>query len=376
MENTPKMPDYFKNVETTKQHNGYRYSVGDTLTIVILGSFCGLRNPSQVYDWASDSRVRDVLSTHFGITSIPCYFWLLRLLSLIKPDSLNQCFINWVESLIPEGVEGLTVSFDGKTIRSTGKMENYAKPMHIVSAHIAEMGITFGQQTVYEKSNEIPAVRELLELLELNGCIVVADALNCQKETAKVIINSGADYLLSVKDNHKLLNEAIQGRIHDESLQKEMDAKETCEKNRGRVEYRKAIVTYNIEGLPGKGDWEGLVCIGAINRQFTTKKETTNEWHYYISSRKLTPEELLKHARAEWSVESMHWLLDVHFKEDFCRVESKNVQQNLNMSRKIGLNCIKRYKEKTGDKRPISKIMFGCLLEPVKLLSILSAVQS
>jgi len=345
------------------------------LTIVILGSFCGLRNISQVHEWASNSRVQEVLSTSFGITSIPCYFWLSCLLKLIKPQSLNECFINWVESLLPESMEGLTISFDGKTIRSTSKMEKYNKPMHIVSAHIAEMGITFGQQTVYEKSNEIPAVRELIELLDLNGCMVVADALNCQKETAKAIVNKGADYLLSVKDNHKLLKEEIEGHIQDESFQKGMNIKETYEKNRGREEYRKAFVTHDIEWLPGKDDWKGLVCIGAINTQFTTKNEKTNEWHYYISSKKLTAEELLRHARAEWSVETMHWLLDVHFREDFCRVESKNVQQNLNIFRKVCLNSIKIYKKEMGDKRPISKIMLNNLLEPKNLLNIL-AVQN
>jgi predicted transposase YbfD/YdcC len=376
MENTFKIIDYFANVETTKEHNGYLYSVGDALVIVILGSLCGLRNPRQISDWAANPRVQEILSTHFGITSIPCYFWLLRLLSLIKPESLNECFINWVKSLLAEGVEDLTISFDGKTIRSTGKMEKYTKPMHIVSAHIAEMGMTFGQKTVYEKSNEIPAVRDLLELLELKDCIVVADALNCQKETAKAIISKKADYLLSVKDNQKSLKEDIECRIHDESLQKSMDITETWEKNRGREEYRKAFVIYDISTLPGKNNWAGLVCIGAINRQFTTKKGKTDEWHYYISSRKLTAAELLKHARAEWSVESMHWLLDVHFLEDFCRVISRNVQQNLNMLRKISLNCVKRYKEKTGDKRPISRIMLECLLEPVKLLYILGVVQS
>jgi predicted transposase YbfD/YdcC len=375
MENAPKMTSYFANVETTKKHEGYRYNVGDMLTVVILGSFCGLENIKKIHTWASNSRVQEVLSTHFGITSIPCKFWLHCLLKLIKPKSLNECFINWVESLIPESMEGLTISFDGKTIRSTGKMEKYKKPMHIVSAHIAEMGITFGQQTVYEKSNEIPAVRELIELLDLNGCMVVADALNCQKETAKAIVDKGADYLLCVKDNHKLLKEEIEGHIQDESLQQEMDIKETCEKNRGREEYRKAFVTHDIEWLLGKDDWKGLACIGAINRRFTTKDKTTSEWHYYISSKKLTAEELLRHARAEWSVESMHWLLDVHFKEDFCRVESKNIQQNLNIFRKICLNSIKVYKGKTGDKEPISQIMFNCLLEPKNILNIL-AVQT
>jgi len=172
-----------------------------------------------------------------------------------------------------------------------------------------------------------------------------------------------------------LLKEEIESHIQDESLQKGMNTKETRERNRGRLEYRKAFLTYDIEGLSGKDDWMGLACIGAINTQFTTKNETTNEWHYYISSKKLTAEELLRHARAEWSVESMHWLLDVHFREDFCRVESKNVQQNLNIIRKICLNSIKIYKKETGDKRPISKIMLNNLLESTNLLNIL-AVQN
>ena len=116
------MTDYFGNVGTTKKHEGYRYNVGDMLTIVILGSFCDLRNISQVHEWASNSRVQEVFSTYFGITSIPCYFWLCCLLKLIKPKSFNEYFINWVESLIPENMKGLTILFDGKTIRSTSKM--------------------------------------------------------------------------------------------------------------------------------------------------------------------------------------------------------------------------------------------------------------
>jgi len=376
MKNTPEMPDYFRNVETKKPHKGYHYNVGDALTLVMLGSLCGLRNISQVHQWASSLPIKEFLSTNFGIKSIPSYYWLSCLLKLIVPQSLNECFINWVESLLPEGVKGLTLSFDGKTIRSTNQMESYDEALHIVSAYIAEVGITYGQQTVYDKSNEIPAVRELIKLLDLTGSIVVADALNCQKDTAKAIVEKNADYLLSVKDNHKLLKQAIEEYIQNEILQKNMDTKETCEKNRGRQEYRKAFVTHDIEWLSGKGDWKGLVCIGAINTQFTTKKGTTNEWHYYISSRKLTPAELLKHARAEWSVETMHWLLDVHFREDYCRVESKYVQQNLNIIRKICLNYIKQYKEKTCDKRPMSQIMLCCLIEPAKLLDIFGVVQS
>jgi predicted transposase YbfD/YdcC len=110
-----------------------------------------------------------------------------------------------------------------------------------------------------------------------------------------------------------------------------------------------------------------------VNTQFTGKKGQSNEWHYYISSRKLTAEELLKHVRLEWSVETMHWLLDVRFREDFCRVEDRNVQQNLNIVRKIALNSFRSYKAKTASKRPFSKLMFDCLLEPENILSVLAA---
>lgn len=374
MENTiARIKEYFAELKTTKEHNGYFCSVMEALTIVILGSICGLRNINQIHQWASSQRVRDFLSEHFDIKKVPCYYWLLCLLKLIKPESLNQCFMKWVQSFLPDEKKNLTISFDGKTIRSTGKMDKYDKPLHIVSAHIAELGMTFGQQTVDGKSNEIPAMRELLDILDIKGCIIVADALNCQKETAKTITDGEADYLLSVKDNQQTLKEDIEDYVQDDKLRENMDRFETCEKKSGRIEKRISYATCDINWLFGKENWDGLVCIGAVNTQFTSKKGTTNEWHYYISSRKLSAEELLRHARLEWSVETMHWLLDVHFGEDFCRIEDSNIQQNLNIARKIALNCIKNYKEKNDPKRPVSRIMFDCLLESRNILNLLSA---
>ena len=156
-----------------------------------------------------------------------------------------------------------------------------------------------------------------------------------------------------------------------------MNSSETFEKNRNRLERRTAFVTHDINWLFGKEEWVGLACTGAINTQFTTKKgTTTNEWHYFISSRKLTADELLKHAPLEWSAETMHWFLDVHFCEDFCRIEDKDVQQNLNIIRKIVLNIIKLQKDKIKLKRPISKIFLDCLIEPVNLLTILQSLEN
>ncbi len=233
------------------------------------------------------------------------------------------------------------------------------------------MGITFGQCAVKDKSNEIPAVQELLGLLDIEGCLVVADALNCQKNTANVIIKGKADYLLSVKDNQPILKKDIEDYVGDDSLRKTMDSCKTIEKNRERIEKRTAYSTDDIEWLCDRKAWKNLACIGAVHTQFTGKKGTSDEWHYYISSRKLTAKELLRHARLEWSVESMHWLLDVHFAEDFCRIEDENVQQNLNIIRKIALNSLKIFKERGKTKRPLSKIMFDCLLAPQFLLSVL-----
>jgi predicted transposase YbfD/YdcC len=366
-----RITEYFSELETSKEYNGYFCSVGKAVTIVTLGTICGLRNVSQIHQWAENPRVSEFLCEEIGIENIPCYYWLLCLLKLIKPEALNRCFIRWVESILPENRAGSTISLDGKTICSTGKMERYANPLHIVSAQLAELGITFGQRAVEGKTNEIPAVRELLEMLNVKGCMVVADALNCQKETAKTIVKQGADYLLSVKDNQPTLKEEVARFVQDDQLRKTMDRHETIEKNSGRIERRRAFSANEIGWVFGREDWAGLACIGAINTRFTTKTGTSDEWHYYISSRKLAAEELLRHARMEWSVETMHWLLDVHFGEDACRIEDENVQQNLNMLRKLSLNIIKLHKLKTASKRPISKIMLGCLLDCRSILPLL-----
>jgi len=365
-----KLVEYFAEVETTEAHKGYFCSVGEALTIVILGTFCGLRNVSQIHQWATNARIKGFLEKHFGIENIPCYYWLLRLLQLVKPASLNECFTNWVQSLCGP-LEGHTLSFDGKTIRSTGKMAKHKSALHIVSAQIAGLGLTLGQQAVDEKSNEIPAVRQLIETLQIKGCMIVADALHCQKATAKTIIAKKADYLLSVKENQSDLKEEIEACVQSEDMRKTMDTAKTQEKNRGRIERRTAYTTHDIQWLHGKNDWQNLSSIGAIHTQVTTKNGTSSEWHYFISSQKLSAVDLLKHARLEWAVESMHWLLDIHFAEDHCRVEDKNTQQTLNAIRKIALNSIKRFKDNTNNKRPISKIMLDCMLEPLYILDII-----
>ena len=173
---------------------------------------------------------------------------------------------------------------------------------------------------------------------------------------------------MNVKDNHEGLKEEIETYVQDKDLRIEMDTDETVERNRGRIERRIAFTTSNIGWIYKGSEWVNLACIGAINRIVTIGDKVTNEWHYFISSRNLTAKDLLKHARLEWSVETMHWMLDVHFAEDFCRVLNKDGQRNLNIIRKIVLNHLRRYKELSKNKRPFSNIMLDCLIDPDNLI--------
>ena len=273
--------------------------------------------------------------------------------------------------MLPEERKGLTVSLDGKTVRSACKMESYGSPLHIISAQISELGITFASKSVEGKSNEIPAVQQLIDELDIRGCLMTADALNCQRETAEAIIHGKGDYLLDAKGNQPVLEEEIREYVQDESLRKTMDCTSTTEKSRDRVETRTAYTTADIGRLLGREKWKNLCCIAAIKTEFERNSMKTEKWHYYISSRNLTALELLHHARMQWAVESLHWILDVHYSEDFCRIVNRTIQQNLNMLRKFALSMIKQFKAHSNSKRPLSHIMFYCLLNPSDICTIL-----
>jgi len=168
------LEDALEVLETEREYDGYFCSIKDAVIIVILGSLCDLQNVKKIHAWATTAHVKTFLSETFGIKRIPCYWWLLSLLALVTPESLNQCMKQWVASLVPQLAaklekeeeeqskkknkkQPLTIAIDGKEIRSTGKMKKYDSPLHIVSAHIGELGLTLAQQTVESKSNEIPA---------------------------------------------------------------------------------------------------------------------------------------------------------------------------------------------------------------------------
>jgi predicted transposase YbfD/YdcC len=359
-----------KEAEETAKHDGYWYCVSEALIIMICGMLCSLQTIDDIHEWSGAAPVRAFLKERFGIGRIPCRAQFYNILGCVDAEKFSRSFMKWMQSVLEGGVAGKTVAIDGKTICSTDKLTKDGSVLHIASAIVSEYGMVIGSHECGTKTGEITAFRELIDLLDVSGAVVVADALHCNQKSAKAVVEAGADYLFSVKGNNPGLEEDIALYIREEPV-------ETCktkEKNGGRIETRTAYVSHEIEWLYGRERWENLACIGAIHTEFEKGGNKSSEWHYYISSASLTAEELLKHARLEWGVEAMHWLLDVHFAEDRTRVWDMNVQKLLNIMRKIALNLAKEFKAKTQSRHPISGILKRNLFDINNLFGFLEAI--
>jgi predicted transposase YbfD/YdcC len=328
-------------IEKESTHDGYWYRISDALVIMICGLLCRQQKIDDIHDWAQSVPTRKFLLEQFGIERIFSRAQFYNLLALVNADKFKLAFTKWMQYVLRGGVKGKTVSIDGKTVCGTDKLTKDGSVLHIASAIVSELKLVIGSQECITKTGEINAFRELIALLDVAGAVVVADALHCKPKSAEAVVEAKADYLFVVKDNQEALKDDIELYIHNETV----PSFQTVEKNGGRIETRTAYVSGDIDWLDQKNKWINLSCIGAIHREFEKDGQKSSEWHYYISSADLTPEALLTHARLEWAVESMHWLLDVHFTEDKTRIWDMNVQKILNTARKIALNMIRIYKE-------------------------------
>jgi len=328
---------------------------------------CHQQRIDDIHDWAKSAPTQGFLKEQFGITKVPCRVQFYNILRCVDADKFNEGFTRWMRSVV-QSVRGKTVSIDGKTVRGTDKLTEDGSVLHIASALVSELNLVIGSQECCTKTGEIAAFRELISLLDVSGSVVVADALHCNQKSAEAVLGAGADYLFVVKDNQPALKENIVLYMQNE----EVPSYKTIEKNGGRIETRTAYAVNNVEWLEGWEQFE-ISCIGSIHREFEKDGAKSSEWHYYISSAPLNPKELLNHARLEWGIESMHWLLDVHFAEDKTRVWDMNVQKLLNITRKITLNMIRIFKDANRPKRtPLTSVLkknlfdlqlFACFIE-------------
>jgi len=294
-----------------------------------------------------------------------------RVFSAINPKEFESCFINWTQDVC-HLTKGEVIAIDGKTARGSSK-EVGKKAVHIVSAWACENKMVLGQVKVDEKTNEIKAIPELLEWLNIKGCIITIDAMGCQKDIAQKIIDKKADYLLSLKGNQGTLLDNVTPYFKHESDRKDLDFVRTVEKDHGRIEIRKCWVTSDINWIHSHHpDWDHIQSVAMVEstRTILKSQETSVERRYYISSLPSDAQKLLSASRQHWGIEnSLHWVLDMTFNEDRSRIRNGYGQQNFSLLRKSALNLIK----KLPDKRSLNRRRFMASIDQNYLMSVLEA---
>lgn len=328
-----------------------RHSLLDIVAITICAVIAGADGWTDVELFAKSKQAW--LRTFLRLPSgIPSHDTFGRFFMLLDPVAFQQCFINWVRA-VHEKVQGV-VAIDGKTVRRSHDQGKGKKAIHLVSAWATENGVALGHVRTEEKSNEITAIPELVKLLQLKGCLVTIDAMGCQRDIAQTLVDAGADYLLAVKGNQEMLCEDVEQEFKEAQADQfaHMDClyHETLDKGHGRIEKRQYWYTQDVGGLGTLERWPKLMAMVMCRATRTVKGETSTEDRYFITSNTGHDMEKIAAAiRAHWQVEnSLHWILDVAFYEDQCRIRMGYAAENLATVRKMALNVLKTNKSKKG----------------------------
>jgi len=287
-----------------------------------------------------------------------------RVFERLEPSALSECLYDWLSR---NRKDGSVIAVDGKTI--CGSKNQAHRAYHVVSAFVAENQITLGEIVTEEKSNEITAVPELLDSLDIKHCIVTADAMSCQKEIVKKIVSKKGDYVIGLKRNQPGLFENVS--LYFDSFAGELPCFCTREKDHGRIEKREYQLLTKLSWLPEQEDWSGLKAVGRVTSTVTRNGTSTSDTRYFISS--LTDLERFAHAvRCHWSIENqLHWCLDVIFDEDNSRARKDLSPLNLNVLRKVALSLCKTCNPPNLKKSSLQKRRFRASLNPETFLSIL-----
>lgn len=359
-------------IEDVRQPGKVKHLLKDILVIVL---FATLANAD---DWVEISIFakyhEEYLKKYIALENgIPSHDTIQRVMGLISPEILQQLYSKWQKLLDKNEGELIkkVICIDGKTIRSNKRGEG--KPSHVVSAWSKEDGFCLGQKAIEEKSNEITAIPELLEKIQIKGQIVTIDAMGTQKAIAEKIRSKRGEYVLALKGNQKNLYMDIKEYFEEEEFRKEIEKscgyKKTVEKAHGQIETREYYQSEEIGWLSQKKEWKGLKSIIMERKTIKRKGNKTEEYRYFISSLKTDIETISRAVRGHWSVESMHWHLDVTFREDADSTLDKQAALNHNIIRKWSLSILKMIELSIGKKNlSMKKKRFVISLKPIQFL--------
>lgn len=359
-------------IEDVRQQGKVKHSLKDILVIVLFATLANADDWVEISIFAESHK--EYLKKYIALENgVPSHDTIQRVMGLVSPEILQQLYQKWQELLNKNEGELIkkVICIDGKTMR--GNRCGERKPCHVVSAWSKEDGFCLGQKVVEEKSNEITAIPELLEKIQVKGQIVTIDAMGTQKEIAEKIKKKRADYVLALKGNQKNLYEDVkeyfENREFREEIKKSGAYKKTMEKAHGQIEIREYYQTEDIKWLEQKKEWKDMKSI--IMERSTLEKcgERTEEYRYFISSLNVDIETVSRAVRGHWSIESMHWHLDVTFREDANETIDKIAAQNHNIIRKWCLSILKMVELSSKMKRlSMKKKRFAISLKPIQFL--------
>jgi len=366
-----KLLKYLDMVIDKRQERKVRHKMKDIIALVF---FAMLGNADEwveieIFGREHEEFLRKYLELPNGI---PSHDTIQRVFAMVSPEFMQQFQTEWNEMLNSNEGERIKriLAIDGKTQCGNGNKKQKAN--HIVSA-VDENGFCLGERRVSDKSNEITAIPELLDSLNVKGHIITTDAMGTQTEIVKKIKKKRADYVLALKRNQGCLHEDVKLYFEDPDVLCNCAKTKTVEKARGGIEKREYWQTENIRWLPQKKDWAGLRSIAMTRNTIIKNGVETSETRYFISSLPLDVKEVARAIRGHWMVESYHWHLDVTFREDDNHTLEKHAAYNLNILRKLALNVLKIFEM---GKTPLSlrKKRFSIGTNPEKHLESLLAL--
>jgi predicted transposase YbfD/YdcC len=350
---SPSIRDHFASLADPRSDHTKHHQLLDIITIALCGVICGAEGWVEIEQFGNAKLpwLRTVLDLPHGI---PSHDTFGRVFAALDPAQFQQCFLGWVQAVVARTggqlTPGQVVALDGKTLRRSHDRTNGKAAIHLVSAWATANRLVLGQRKVDDKSNEITALPALLDRLALRGCIVTIDAMGCQTAIAQTILDQGADYVLALKGNQPALEQAVQEVFADAEAHGYRsiahDQHRTVEKGHGRIEERRCRTISEPASLAyvnAEGRWPGLRSIAMVEAERTIGEATSRETRYYISSLAGTAQQLGDAVREHWGIEnSLHWVLDIAFREDDCRVRQGEAAQNFAVLRQVALNLLRQ----------------------------------